>query len=953
MEFVTLRSFGLIFCVLTLCFYGAFGVLEAQIVVVNGTEVGPGVVDAEEGDNITLRCEVRGLAQGDTITWRLNFQVLTTDGRIVITQGPLDGRGDSSTDEALTLTISHVSTRDTGRYVCEVRQQNAENPLTHAEEATLTVFSFPGDGNPACTPSGPLAVYIGDSTALTCASRRGNPPVNLTIFTLDSAPSDVAWNTTESEDTITKSKDLVINAPHADFVFICKITSPRYPDERRNCTIGPIRVEQRPQPTTPQPTFSHTPTVSETTATSELTRVRSSAADVSTAQPLPDTSGYTILFSSPGQTDTAEPLSTQTAPLDSSTQTMSTYINAIPTTPSETSQTASSASSDTPSTEPTHQQTSPPVTENPIIPASTSAMLTDGASTRDSTTIKPTDPMSQTTSAMSEVSTTAVSLTTTSVSSNTPSTEPTFQQTSQPVTENSFTPAVTSATLTDSASTSDSTTTKPTDPIMSQTTSSMSDLSTATPEVSTTAVSPTTTSVSSNTHSTEPTFQLTTQRVTENSLTPAVTNSASLTDSASMSDSTTTKPTDQMSQTMSAMSDLSTATPEVSTTAVSPTTTSVSSNTPSTEPTFQQTAKPVTESCLTPAVTNSATLTDSASTSDSTTTKPTIPMSQTPSVMSGLSTFTPDGSTSVVSPTTSSLFSDTPSTEPIFQQTTLLVTGKLITTIATLTNPTSQISDPTTELLSTMPSLSTTDPDSSTTVESTPTALPSTTGTFLTEPKTNPTTSPSDSPSTFPDHTTVSSDHSTVFLEASTIQSSTEKGEVSTNNAPPTQLPLPTETSPTSQSSDPITSPLTSLSSATTVTPELSSQDPIPTAINPRTHRSSTTGKYIPSKTESPRPKSSHKPAFTTLDHMPPDPMEGDQQPPLYWLIAFIVVAALLILSVVIIVLMCLKMWHMSRFNWTLGTDALPTREQHERQRGQMKNGIVNGGFYEIPLSPV
>ncbi|XP_022083516.1 uncharacterized protein LOC110975374 [Acanthaster planci] len=248
------RSFGLAFCVFALGLCGARGV-ETEIVVVNGTVAGTGNLEAEKGDNITLRCEVRGLAQGDSIVWQYDLQDLTTNGRIEVTPQALPSRVDHSLDDALVLTISHVSVRDDGTYVCLVRRPSFENPvgLIDADQLTLKVYSFPDDRNPACAPNGPLTVSIGEKTTLTCSTIRGQPTVNLTISSMGSAPSSLVWSRNGNGDRISQSANWTANVSQDELVFICEITSSRYPDERRNCTMGPIRVEQSPNPTTPQP----------------------------------------------------------------------------------------------------------------------------------------------------------------------------------------------------------------------------------------------------------------------------------------------------------------------------------------------------------------------------------------------------------------------------------------------------------------------------------------------------------------------------------------------------------------------------------------------------------------------------------------------------------------------------------------------------------------------------
>ncbi|XP_022090212.1 flocculation protein FLO11-like isoform X1 [Acanthaster planci] len=263
MELFQCRSLAISLCAFPFLLLGLSGV-EIEIVVVNGIDAGYGNVEVERGDNVTMRCQVSGLMHGDTFTWQYDLQDLTTRGRIAVTQELLS-TSDSSWDGALVLTVSNVRDGDSGTYVCSVRRPGVETPEITAKQAFLTVYFFPGDGNPTCEPGGPVTIYFGEGTTLACWTDEGNPTVDLVISSSDLDPTMI-WSKTDTDDNITKRAYWTADAFRGEFAFSCEIASSRYPGERRNCTIGPIRVEERPLPTTPQTYFSQSVSESATPA---------------------------------------------------------------------------------------------------------------------------------------------------------------------------------------------------------------------------------------------------------------------------------------------------------------------------------------------------------------------------------------------------------------------------------------------------------------------------------------------------------------------------------------------------------------------------------------------------------------------------------------------------------------------------------------------------------------
>ncbi|XP_033641799.1 uncharacterized protein LOC117302109 [Asterias rubens] len=217
------------------------------------------VDNLEEGDNVTMRCECRDLGADSYVIWQHGTVNLATSDRFTITAEELGGRGDTSLDKACTLAISPVVEEDRGLYRCRIVENNPEfgERVIETEEVTLTVFTFPNDTNPQCSPSGPTTLNSGDVLAMTCSTYPGHPAVNVTIAPSDVTFRDTQWNTvTSNEGTIVRSLNWEARLAQDGAVIQCSITSTRFPSNTRTCVIGPITVNERPVSTpsiAPQP----------------------------------------------------------------------------------------------------------------------------------------------------------------------------------------------------------------------------------------------------------------------------------------------------------------------------------------------------------------------------------------------------------------------------------------------------------------------------------------------------------------------------------------------------------------------------------------------------------------------------------------------------------------------------------------------------------------------------
>ncbi len=221
-----------------------WGETTVEIFVENGD-----VDNLEEGANVTMRCEGRDLGADSHVIWQHGTVNLVTSDRFTIIPEELGGRGDTSQDKACTLVISPVMEQDRGLYRCRIVENNPEfgERVIETAEVTLTVFSFPNNTNPHCSPSGPTTVRSGDVLSLTCSTYPGNPAVNVTITPSDVTFRDMQWNTvTRNEGTIVRSLNWEARLAQDGAVIHCSISSTRFPSNNRNCVIGPITVNPRP-----------------------------------------------------------------------------------------------------------------------------------------------------------------------------------------------------------------------------------------------------------------------------------------------------------------------------------------------------------------------------------------------------------------------------------------------------------------------------------------------------------------------------------------------------------------------------------------------------------------------------------------------------------------------------------------------------------------------------------
>ena len=179
---------------------------------------------------------LRVLANGDTdlLAVRGNYVSQSSLGQ----RGFLAKRTFSDGSMVLFLTVVDVSPNDRGSYLCKVYSDLHGNYDDLARDSTdIEIYTFPSTLYPTCI-SVPGTRGTGKLT-LTCTSEKGFPVAELNW---SCSKNDVHYDVydSQSEDSITSEISISVDATHNGVVFVCKLTSPGFPDRVRSCTYGPL-----------------------------------------------------------------------------------------------------------------------------------------------------------------------------------------------------------------------------------------------------------------------------------------------------------------------------------------------------------------------------------------------------------------------------------------------------------------------------------------------------------------------------------------------------------------------------------------------------------------------------------------------------------------------------------------------------------------------------------------
>ena len=138
------------------------------------------------------------------------------------------------------MSIMEVDRYDEGEYSCRIVSKKEESSVSSAS-VTINIQYFPGDSDPACTPSEPLTVLEGTRMALNCSSEVAYPHVVLSWSRVGTSETFQTNNGIEANRAFS-ALTLTALRGHNEAVFLCEISSSAFPTKTRSCHVGPLTV---------------------------------------------------------------------------------------------------------------------------------------------------------------------------------------------------------------------------------------------------------------------------------------------------------------------------------------------------------------------------------------------------------------------------------------------------------------------------------------------------------------------------------------------------------------------------------------------------------------------------------------------------------------------------------------------------------------------------------------
>ena len=139
------------------------------------------------------------------------------------------------------VTVVDVSTNDQGKYICKVFDTGFNHRVE--DSIDLRVFSYPGELYPLCSsiPNQPIVVTLGETITVKCTSETGLPAIKMKWMNNKSARYIADRNRTDGN-MVHSEAILRIDTSLRGAVLSCEITSKGFPDWKRTCNVGPIKV---------------------------------------------------------------------------------------------------------------------------------------------------------------------------------------------------------------------------------------------------------------------------------------------------------------------------------------------------------------------------------------------------------------------------------------------------------------------------------------------------------------------------------------------------------------------------------------------------------------------------------------------------------------------------------------------------------------------------------------
>ena len=226
--------------------------LRLRLVSSVGISLTAPINPVEEGNMLSIHCQVQQLkisehvvemsrnvtGLNDRVSLDTKMMVDDDDERFFLAQRRLQ-------DNSMVYFLSIIEiTRDTdeGVYHCIIREKDSLAEIKR-ESVTVSFKYFPTDIYPICYPSdydsGEITMTAGQKMTINCTSELGNPDIEI-VWLKNDDPLESTKSTENGHSTLQLTFTTSMDDDGA--IYVCRITSVAFPDELRNCHVGPFKI---------------------------------------------------------------------------------------------------------------------------------------------------------------------------------------------------------------------------------------------------------------------------------------------------------------------------------------------------------------------------------------------------------------------------------------------------------------------------------------------------------------------------------------------------------------------------------------------------------------------------------------------------------------------------------------------------------------------------------------
>ena len=240
-------------CVLLCIFY--IVLLFCSVGAETNVELSASINPVTNGGILVLQCQIQNMQDGYRVmimrrTMQSVLEQLTMDQVIlpstVSSRIFLSIRIFSGGSKVYFMTVVDVSTSDQGEYLCTVSTLSdlGEFKAIARDSATIQVYSFPEGNNPYCISNIANNLYEGKTTIeLSCSSEQGHPTVELNWFRRGSSDQVISPSVIQN-DQVVSQVEFTASRVDQNAVFVCEMISEGFPDYKRTCEVGPVKIIQ-------------------------------------------------------------------------------------------------------------------------------------------------------------------------------------------------------------------------------------------------------------------------------------------------------------------------------------------------------------------------------------------------------------------------------------------------------------------------------------------------------------------------------------------------------------------------------------------------------------------------------------------------------------------------------------------------------------------------------------